>query len=80
MTPKTVVVPRLWVRGITLYPFVLLRKGEEGDEALVAHEHWHWHEIDSLPWWKRPIWYVAYILLAVCFSHDQHPMERQNET
>jgi hypothetical protein len=63
------------VDGITLWPFILYRRGKEGDIALRCHEHFHWRH--ALGWGVLP-WYLAYLVLKLIYLRrpaDQHPLE-----
>ena len=78
LKPIEVTVPRLHARGvdaITLWPFILYRRGHRDNLPLRCHEHYHWRE--ALRWGVLP-WYLVYLLLLPFYFRkpsDQHPLE-----
>ena len=78
MRPIEIALPRLHapnIRAITLWPFILYRRGDEGDPALRCHEFYHWRE--ARRWGVIP-WYLTYLLLLpFYFRKDprEHPLE-----
>lgn len=78
MSPIEITVPRLHsenIQAITLWPFILYRRGFEDNIPLRCHEHFHWWQ--ALRWGVIP-WYLAYLLLqAYYFTRPprEHPLE-----
>lgn len=78
MKPIEITLPRLHKSGIdaiTLWPFIVYRRGHEDNIALRCHEFFHWRQ--ALRWGVVP-WYLAYLLLALFYFRkpsDQHPLE-----
>jgi hypothetical protein len=60
------------VDAITLWPFILYRKGHRDNLPLRCHEHYHWRE--ALRWGVLP-WYLAYLAFYFRKPSDRHPME-----
>jgi hypothetical protein len=63
------------VDGMTLWPFILYRRGHQGDIALRCHEHYHWRH--ALRWGVLP-WYLAYLVLKLWYlgqPAERHPLE-----
>ena len=62
--------------AITLWPFILYRKGYKQDQALRAHEYYHWRQ--AFRWGVIP-WYALYLCL-LCFyfrkPSREHPLEK----
>ena len=79
LNPIEITVPRLHrenVHAITLWPFILYRKGYQDDIALRCHEFFHWRQAAHcgvIPW------YLAYLLLLPFYLRhaDRHPLEAQ---
>ena len=63
-----------WADAITLWPFIVYRRGYETNVPLRAHEMYHWRQ--ALRWGVVP-WYVAYLALAPFYLRNPrcHPME-----
>ena len=63
-----------WIDAVTLWPFILYRKGHETNVPLRCHEMYHWRQ--ALRWGVVP-WYLAYILLVPVYigRPRRHPME-----
>ena len=80
LKPIEVTVPRLPARGvdaITIWPFILYRRGHRDNLALRCHEYYHWRE--AFHWGVLP-WYLIYLLLLPFYLRkpsDQHPLESQ---
>ena len=58
MKPIELTVGKLHKEGVdavTLWPFILYRRGHRDDVALRCHEHLHWHQ--ALRWGVLP-WYL----------------------
>ena len=78
MRPIEITLPRLHapnIRAITLWPFILYRRGDQQDPALRSHEFFHWRQ--ALRWGVLP-WYLAYVLLLPFYYRkdpQDHPME-----
>ena len=78
LKPIEVTVPRLHARGvdaITLWPFILYRRGHRDNLPLRCHEYYHWRE--AFRWGVLP-WYLFYLLLLPFYIRkpsDQHPLE-----
>ena len=76
MNPIPLTVPWLpgWVDAVTLWPFIVYRKGYETNIPLRCHEMYHWRQ--ALRWGVVP-WYLAYILLMPFYigRPRRHPME-----
>ena len=78
MNPIEVTVPRLHkenIHAITLWPFIVYRRGFEDDIALRCHEYFHWRQ--AFRWWVIP-WYLAYLALVPFYLRrpaEQHPLE-----
>jgi hypothetical protein len=79
MKPIELTVGKLHKEGVdavTLWPFILYRRGHRDDVALRCHEHFHWHQ--ALRWGVLP-WYLWYLALVPFYfrkpSHE-HPLER----
>ena len=78
LKPIEVTVPWLHARGvdaITLWPFILYRRGHRDNLPLRCHEHYHWRE--AFRWGVLP-WYLVYLLLLPFYFRkpsDQHPLE-----
>ena len=76
MSPIELTVPRLpsKILAVTLWPFILYRRGYETNTPLRAHEQYHWRQ--ALRWGVVP-WYVAYLVLAPFYFRKpwRHPME-----
>ena len=78
LNPIEVTVPRLHARrvdAITLWPFILYRKGHHDSLPLRCHEFYHWRQ--ALRWGVLP-WYLVYLLLLPFYikkTSDQHPLE-----
>ncbi len=79
MKPIELTVGKLHKEGvdaITLWPFILFRRGHRDDIALRAHEHFHWHH--ARRWFVLP-WYLWYLVLATFYFRrpsNEHPLER----
>ena len=67
-------LPGKRIDGITLWPFILYRRGKRSP-ALEAHERFHWQQ--ALRWGVVP-WYAAYVVLylVVRSGKRRHPLER----
>ena len=70
-------VPKLQpgVDAVTLWPFIVYRRGYEQDLPLRCHEHYHWRQ--ALRWGVLP-WYVAYLVLKPFYLGPRtrlHPLE-----
>ena len=77
MQPIDIIVPKLpgKIAAITLWPFVVYRRGHETDYALRQHELYHWQE--ALRWGVVP-WYLTYIALLPFYGGGKnHPLERE---
>ena len=64
------------VDAITLWPFILYRRGHQDDVALRCHEHFHWRQ--ALRWGVLP-WYLWYLALVPFYFRKpsyEHPLER----
>ena len=78
LKPIEVTVPWLHARSvdaITLWPFILYRRGHRDNLPLRCHEHYHWRE--AFRWGVLP-WYLIYLLLLPFYigkPSDQHPLE-----
>jgi hypothetical protein len=78
LNPIEITVPRLHqdnIHAITLWPFILYRRGFQDDIALRCHELFHWRQ--AFRWGVIP-WYLVYLLLAPFYlgrPADQHPLE-----
>jgi hypothetical protein len=77
MKPIEVTVPRLikGIDAITLWPFILYRRGYQDDIPLRCHERYHWRQ--ALRWGVVP-WYLVYLVLKPFYLRkppDQHPLE-----
>ena len=60
--------------AITLFPFIFTHEDWRDDEALFAHEMYHWDEM--LRWGVIP-WYIRYLWLARKYGGGRaHPMEK----
>ena len=78
MHPIEVTVPRLHnnnVDAITLWPFILYRRGHEDNPPLRCHEYYHWRQ--ALRWGVLP-WYLIYVILVPFYlgkRAERHPLE-----
>jgi hypothetical protein len=78
LSPIEITLPRLHqenIHAITLWPFIVYRRGFENDIALRCHEYFHWRQ--AFRWGVLP-WYIAYLLLQIHYFRlpaDQHPLE-----
>jgi hypothetical protein len=78
MSPIEITVPRLHqenIHAITLWPFILYRRGFQDDIALRCHEYFHWRQ--AFRWGVIP-WYLVYLALVPFYLRrpaDQHPLE-----
>ena len=76
MKPINLVVPWLpgWVDAVTLWPFVVYRRGYEASIPLRRHEYYHWRQ--AARWCVVP-WYLAYLVLLPFYlkKPKSHPME-----
>ena len=78
MSPIKITVPRLHqknIHAITLWPFILYRRGFQDDIALRCHEYFHWRQ--AFRWGVLP-WYLLYLALVPFYFRrpaDQHPLE-----
>jgi hypothetical protein len=78
LNPIEITVPRLHqdnIHAITLWPFILYRRGFQDDIALRCHEFFHWRQ--AFRWGVIP-WYLVYLLLLPFYlgrPADQHPLE-----
>lgn len=78
LNPIEITLPRLHkenIHGITLWPFILYRRGAIDDIALRCHEYFHWRQ--ALRWGVVP-WYLTYLALLPFYFRrppDQHPLE-----
>ncbi len=79
MKPIELTVGKLHKEGvdaITLWPFILYRRGHREDIALRAHEHFHWNQAlrwGVLPWY---LWYLALVPFYFRKPSSKHPLER----
>ncbi len=79
MKPIELTVGKLHKEGVdavTLWPFILYRRGHRDDIALRCHEHFHWRQ--ALRWGVLP-WYLSYLALVPFYLRkpsQQHPLER----
>ena len=79
MKPIELTVGKLHKEGvdaITLWPFILYRRGHRDDIALRAHEHFHWRQAQRwgvLPWY---LWYLALVPFYFRKPSQEHPLER----
>lgn len=79
MKPIELTVGRLHKKGvdaITLWPFILYRRGHRDDVALRCHEHFHWRQAlrwGVLPWY---LWYLALVPFYLRKPSCEHPLER----
>jgi hypothetical protein len=63
------------VDGMTLWPFILYRRGHQTNIPLRCHEHFHWRH--ALRWGVLP-WYLAYVLIKLWYlgqPPERHPLE-----
>ena len=72
-----ITVPKLppGVDAMTLWPFIVYRRGFEHDLPLRCHEHSHWKQ--ALRWGVLP-WYMAYLMLKPFYLGSRtprHPLE-----
>lgn len=78
MNPIEITVPRLHrenIHAITLWPFIVYRRGFQDDIALRCHEYFHWRQ--AFRWGVIP-WYLLYLALVPLYFRrpaDQHPLE-----
>lgn len=76
MKPINLTVPWLpaWIDAITLWPFIVYRRGCEASIPLQRHEYYHWRQ--ALRWGVVP-WYLAYVILLPFYWRRprEHPME-----
>lgn len=65
-----------WVSGITLYPFVILKKEYENDEKLINHEKIHVVQQKELLIVFFMIWYaIEYIIRLLIYKESQKAYE-----
>lgn len=60
---------------MTLWPFIIYRRGTQDNLPLRCHEWFHWRQ--ALRWGVLP-WYVTYLALKPFYLGDrtpQHPLE-----
>ena len=63
-----------YVHAVTLWPFIIYENWTKDDQALQAHEEYHWH--DQMKWLVVP-WFIAYICLLPFYGGGRnHPMEK----
>ncbi|PKB77799.1 MAG: hypothetical protein BZY88_20730 [SAR202 cluster bacterium Io17-Chloro-G9] len=63
------------VDAMTLWPFIIYRRGAQDNLPLRCHEWFHWRH--ALRWGVLP-WYLAYILIKPWYlgaRTPQHPFE-----
>ena len=76
MRPINLIVPWLpgWIDAITLWPFIVYRRGCEASIPLQRHEYCHWRQ--AVQWGVVP-WYLAYVILLPFYwkRPREHPME-----
>ena len=77
MKPIELTVPALQkgVDAITLWPFIIYRRGARDNLPLRCHEWYHWRH--ALRWGVLP-WYAAYIVIKPWYlgaRTPQHPFE-----
>lgn len=77
MKPIELTVPALQrgVDAMTLWPFIIYRRGTQDNLPLRCHEWFHWRH--ALRWGVLP-WYLAYILIKPFYlgtRTPQHPFE-----
>src|ERR687892_262172 len=78
LNPIEITVPRLHqdnIHAITLWPFILYRRGFQDDIALRCHEFFHWRQ--AFRWGVLP-WYLLYLALVPFYFRrpaDQPPLE-----
>ena len=77
MKPIEITVPRLMkgAGAVTLWPFILYRRGSRDSIPLRCHEYYHWRQ--ALRWGVVP-WYLWYLILKVFYRGkpaDWHPLE-----
>ena len=78
LSPIEITVPRLHSENayaITLWPFILYRRGFQNNVPLRCHEYFHWRQ--ALRWGVIP-WYLTYLLLQVYYitrPPREHPLE-----
>ena len=61
-----------WVSGITLYPFVILKKEYEGDPKLVNHEKIHVVQQKELLVIFFMLWYgIEYVIRLIIYRDTQ---------
>ena len=62
--------------AITLFPFIIYKKGYENSPCLRVHERFHWYQ--ARKWGVLP-WYLAYLLLLLVYigrPSREHPLEK----
>ena len=63
-----------YVDAVTLWPFIIYKRGIEDDLALQAHEMYHFNEQKR---WLLVPWFIAYICLLPFYGGGRkHPMEK----
>ena len=76
MKPINLTVPWLpeWIDAVTLWPFIVYRRGCEDSISLRRHEYYHWRQ--AVQWGVVP-WYLAYVILLPFYwkRPREHPME-----
>ena len=78
LNPVEVTVPWLHLKSVdavTIWPFILYRKGHQDSLPLRCHEYYHWRQ--ALRWYVLP-WYLVYLALLPFYVRkpsDQHPLE-----
>ena len=77
MKPIELTVPALQqgVDAMTLWPFIIYRRGAQDNLPLRCHEWFHWRHAQR--WGVLP-WYAAYLLLKPFYLGSrtpQHPFE-----
>tara|TARA_Y100000593_G_C4320238_1_gene343398 strand:+ start:4549 stop:4839 length:291 start_codon:yes stop_codon:yes gene_type:complete len=62
------------VHAVTLFPFIIYEHQVRYDEAVQAHERYHWE--DQKRWFVIP-WFIIYVsLLPFYGGFRKHPFER----
>jgi len=66
------ITPR-WVRGMTLYPFILFREHKDAvTPILVAHEQHHIEQVRRMGWLK---FYALYLWYQMKYGYRDNPLE-----
>ena len=62
------------VHAVTVWPFIFYEEDVRHNEAIRAHERYHWE--DQLRWFVIP-WFIVYFILSIFYGGlRRHPMER----